>query len=283
MLKLRWLLVVVLPVIISSCRAAAPAEPPGLIGIQGMDVTVISPGGVEEPSPAAPSVSGEFKVIFDGGECSVTGPAEIPAGSRVFRFTNESGKSASLYLCRLDQGRTWEDVVDYIGEPGSPVPEAAWCRSILQRRVSVPEDPDAWVFPFEAGAYAVVCEQSEDPPGVWAGAVIGVRPVAMEDITGAWRLAGSNRTLTLEPDSTYGIASHPTFAENPDEDYGRFELDEMGLALIPDEYAASGCGGLEIVYEVGVNEQGQLVFAKVKDACGFDQHLEDAAWERSGP
>ena len=127
----------------------------------------------------------EFEVTFDGRQCSVIGPSETTTGSRMFLFTNNSGKRAILYVCRLEAGKSWNDVLDYIGEPGSDVPEVGWCRKTVGTLEGTEERSYAKAFSFQEGEYCILCEQTEDPAGIWPGSSFNVRSIELPDIVGS--------------------------------------------------------------------------------------------------
>jgi hypothetical protein len=60
-----------------------------------------------------------IEVSFDGTNCTVSGPSEVPTGNQVFKFTNSSGQVVTPLVGRNYPGKTWQDVLDAIGTPGT--------------------------------------------------------------------------------------------------------------------------------------------------------------------
>jgi hypothetical protein len=59
------------------------------------------------------------EVSFNGTECSFAGPGEIPVGNLITKFTNDTGHIATPWLGRCYPGKTWQDLLDWIGPPGA--------------------------------------------------------------------------------------------------------------------------------------------------------------------
>ena len=104
-------------------------------------------------------------VNFDGATCTAEGPTEIPLGSLVLKFTNTTGETATPWVNRNYPGKTWQDVLDYIGAPGSYVPDIPdWIAFLFTRR-SATESPTVSYRQFDltiAGEYAIVVEMVSD-------------------------------------------------------------------------------------------------------------------------
>jgi hypothetical protein len=127
----------------------------------------------QKKSPA--EIVGTLQVTFDGQTCAVQGPDSVSAGKVVVQFNNNSLESTSVGFFRLTDGKTFQDVMDLIGEGGSEVKVPAWIKG--------PVNPDVapggfWEddFPVVAGGtYAVVCLQTI-LNHAWAGAGLSVAP-----------------------------------------------------------------------------------------------------------
>jgi len=68
----------------------------------------------------------EFEVMFDGKDCTVDGPAELPAGKHSFIFIDTSDFIGEVYLLYLQEGKTFQDHLDLQNEPGDWYPKQAW-------------------------------------------------------------------------------------------------------------------------------------------------------------
>ena len=79
------------------------------------------------PTESAEDVALEVgEVIFDGTECTVTGSKKLPPGKYSYVLHDESEYEAQMYIGRLLDGKTTQDMLDLQGEPGAYVPEAVF-------------------------------------------------------------------------------------------------------------------------------------------------------------
>jgi hypothetical protein len=71
------------------------------------------------PTPAATRVTISSAVTWDGRECTYAGPAAVPFMSTVeFKLTNTSASDfAALFVMPVQEGTTWEQVVDWAKSP----------------------------------------------------------------------------------------------------------------------------------------------------------------------
>lgn len=171
MKKLSWLLVLGIPFVFSSCNSVISKDDLN----QGKTPTIALAPAADTPAPTPTPVEYDFEVIFDGEQCSVIGLSELSVGYAVFSFTNTSGKAAYPYICRLDADKSWEDVVEYSGEPGSWRPEASWCKgqggSVSGREVN----SELYKIFLLEGEHVILCDQTEAPKGGWLGTGFWVR------------------------------------------------------------------------------------------------------------
>jgi hypothetical protein len=87
---------------------------------------LVSGCGTSQPAKKEETIDyGELS--FDGRECIVSGPAEVPTGEYriVFNDTSEQ-PGLQLYVIGLDEGKTIQDLRDRQSEPGHYVPKADW-------------------------------------------------------------------------------------------------------------------------------------------------------------
>ena len=87
--------------------------------------TPIPPTATAEPTPipvkptvttASPPV---FDITFDGNECNIVGPDTIPQGKVTLIMHNPSDEEYWVDITRISEGKTWDDLVEYFGPPGS--------------------------------------------------------------------------------------------------------------------------------------------------------------------
>jgi hypothetical protein len=84
-----------------------------------------------QPIPTPTSIptilsSQPIEVTFDGNECTVTSPSELPAGEYTTIFTDLSDLKAEVWLVYLKDGYTIQDHLDGQSEPGVWYPKPSW-------------------------------------------------------------------------------------------------------------------------------------------------------------
>jgi len=119
----------------------------------------------------------EVVLTFDGKTCHYDGPKVIAEGDLTVVLNNQTDLEASLWVVKLDEGRTWQDLLGYIGVPGSSVHPPEWSSGSIIKTTS-PDNPDATIFTLRKGLYAFcccTCNELFGPRGVWPGASLEVR------------------------------------------------------------------------------------------------------------
>ncbi len=128
-------------------------------------------------SSCAPTeVPREGVLTFDGSTCRYDGPEEVSAGEFTITLNNQSDREPSLWIIKLDEGRTWQQLLDYIGPPGSNVHPPEWSTGSIMMAPSA-EDPNARILTLTEGIYALCCCTCYDPSGprgVWPGTALQV-------------------------------------------------------------------------------------------------------------
>jgi hypothetical protein len=105
-----------------------------------------------------------IEVTFDGKECTADGPAEIPAGNLVLKYNNLTGHMATPWVSRHYPGKTWQDILDFIGPPGSIVETPNWI-AILGYSRSISESPEVSYRQYDLtmeAEYSIVVEDPSD-------------------------------------------------------------------------------------------------------------------------
>ena len=65
----------------------------------------------------------EFGIVtFTGNECDVSGQNEIPTGNYLITVNNLSEHNLRMGVVRLTEGKTFQDMIDFQGEPGKYIP-----------------------------------------------------------------------------------------------------------------------------------------------------------------
>jgi hypothetical protein len=67
---------------------------------------------------AGTSQESVIEVTFDGNDCIVSGPSELPPGEVITRFIDMTDLNAELWMVNLDEGKTFQDQLDLQSEPG---------------------------------------------------------------------------------------------------------------------------------------------------------------------
>ena len=80
------------------------------------------------PSGPLPGFVAEgIEVTFDGIECTVSGPTELPIGEHSFVLKDLSGQNQVLYVSYLLDGKTFQDFLDeQPNEPDVYLPKPSW-------------------------------------------------------------------------------------------------------------------------------------------------------------
>lgn len=120
------------------------------------------------------------EVTFDGENCSFDGPGVIREGKVIIVLNNLSETPVQLEIMKLDEGKTWQDVLDLFNEPGVSFGRPReW--STITRSTFVVDDPTAREYTFDPGLHAINCLQIlETRIGIWTGAPLEVRAASSE-------------------------------------------------------------------------------------------------------
>ena len=130
-------------------------------------------------SEVLPETIVEFEVMFDGNDCIVTGPAEVPAGEHTFIFIDQSDMGGELYVSNLNDGKTFHNLVDMQGEPGRYFPKPEWTHydSRISRETEKLEGRrvDTSTYNLDVvGEHVIYCGTYQ-PQGLWFGAPLFVK------------------------------------------------------------------------------------------------------------
>jgi len=99
--------VILITLVLAGCGASAAAPTP-------VPATATLP-----PIP-------EIEITYDGNECTVSGPTELPTGWHSFVIYDLSELDVALYVSRLTDGKTFKDLLDEQGEPGRYWLKPSW-------------------------------------------------------------------------------------------------------------------------------------------------------------
>jgi len=116
-------LAAILCIVIAVCLVACSGESETVVETTPAEITesqaeefVLFP--TPTPGPAScKEVEGVcLSLTFDGESCKYSGPTEIKSGSVTTIYLNNSERLSKVAISRLDEGKTVQDVLDYIEE-----------------------------------------------------------------------------------------------------------------------------------------------------------------------
>ena len=113
----------------------------------GPDKTPAPPASTQAPPPAN-------VVTFIARDYGFEGPAQIHAGSTVFRLDNHGKELHHLVIVRLDQGRTYDSLLAALKKPGPP---PAWMYLAGGPNAAAPNAGTNATMKLIEGHYAVLC------------------------------------------------------------------------------------------------------------------------------
>jgi hypothetical protein len=94
---------------------------------------VIAATALAVASCSETQVGERIEVTWNGTECTVSGPAELPAGEHTFVLYDLDKQIANLAVSRLVQGKTFQDMLDKQDEPGEDFAWPSWARAAILR------------------------------------------------------------------------------------------------------------------------------------------------------
>ena len=105
------------------------------------------------------------EVIFDGTECTVTGETKLPPGKYSYVLQDESEYEVQMYIGRLLDGKTTQDMLDLQGEPGAYVSAAVFDEEYAQ----AVEPGAAWYKPDGGEVHTyILSTEGEYNVGIWS-------------------------------------------------------------------------------------------------------------------
>jgi uncharacterized cupredoxin-like copper-binding protein len=113
-------------------------------------------GCAKKPAPAPSQQAGPNHVIVTAQDFAFTAPDSISAGLEMFHLVNKGPSLHHLQIVALDSGKTAEDLMNAMKNPGPP---PAWARFVGGPNVVPPTGTDtavAWLT-LPAGNYVMLC------------------------------------------------------------------------------------------------------------------------------
>ena len=131
-------------------------------------------------SEILPETIVKSEIMFDGNDCIVKGPAEVPAGEYTFIFIDQSDRNAELWVANISDGKTFQDLVDLQPGPGIdyPKPEFVHYDPRISRETEELEGRrvDTCIYNLDVvGEHAIYCGSVQPNAGLWFGAPLIVK------------------------------------------------------------------------------------------------------------
>ena len=102
------------------------------------------------PAPPAPNM-----VTFTAADFNYTGPDSIPAGVTTIQLVNSGQQPHHMFMFKLDEGKTGQDLMGAMQSPEAKMPE--WAEAVGGPNAAEPGKTIAATLPLEAGNYVVFC------------------------------------------------------------------------------------------------------------------------------
>ncbi|MCK5645815.1 MAG: hypothetical protein KAH97_03495 [Anaerolineales bacterium] len=109
---------------------------------------------------------------FDGEECRYDGPSEVFEGNRIITLKNNTELDIVIDVQRIDDGKTWQDLLEYVDEVGQGQRSPFTSSPI---KSLIPGNPEAWEYSLEEGLYGIFCFDVDLPGGIWPGTSLEVK------------------------------------------------------------------------------------------------------------
>ena len=106
-----------------------------------------------------------LRLTFDGESCIYEGPTELTPGPVELTFMSEDPEyPASVSFEKLDDDKTFQDMIDYISPEPSTVYQPAWTHALGTRSRIPSGESRTWERDLESGQYIMVCLRQSAPP-----------------------------------------------------------------------------------------------------------------------
>lgn len=121
---------------------------------------VLTAGCSPDEKVEAVEVTEDLIFTFDGKTCEFDGPKVILEGEITLILDNLTEFPAFVDLAMLDDDKTWQDMLNYIGEPGSYKQRPDWI--MKEPRKPVISDSRATIYSPGPGEYVLVLYQTTE-------------------------------------------------------------------------------------------------------------------------
>jgi hypothetical protein len=146
------------------------------VSVEQSTTASVPPADTTEPISCESVDENCIEIRFDEKSCTHIGPEIVQPGPITFIFHNQSSKWAGFGSGKIDEGKTWADVLDHYGPPGSEVIGPPPWSTTLVTAMTKPVGSIMRQATFDTGIYFSVCYLRGPPHYAWAGA-----PLTVED------------------------------------------------------------------------------------------------------
>lgn len=150
-------------------------------GDSGEETAAADTAGTLTSEPTGGTAGEIIDVTFDGSECIVAGPSEVPPGDYSFLFTDVSDLGAVLFARNLVDGHTFQDALDQqkeAGGPGSYWPRPSWAASVMldfdSPEIDLADNQQLLAISVEPGNHLVALYTTMGPELIWLCAPLDV-------------------------------------------------------------------------------------------------------------
>jgi hypothetical protein len=130
-----------------------------LICVLSLLLVACSAASTPTPLPEQP-----FVVTMDGKTCTYTGPIELPTGEYEFVVKNSTDLSWEIFIVRLINDHTYQELLGKQSEPGGPIDiDETWTEEAMKNLTGWDEE-DNYIYRFsfsKEGEYSTVVADPE--------------------------------------------------------------------------------------------------------------------------
>jgi hypothetical protein len=108
-------------------------------------------------SEIEPVSNGELHLTFTGDDCIYEGPTLLKAGPVTLHFDNQGDMLAAVNLMRHLEGKTIQDMIDYLGEEPFVGHQPTWVEDLETWLYINAGESLTWEGVLEPSVYSMVC------------------------------------------------------------------------------------------------------------------------------
>lgn len=121
-------------------------------------IVMLSIGCTPTPDPVANAM---VNMTYTGEGCEFDGPEYLKAGPATLQFFNEGEMGAAINAVKLDEGKTFEDLDNVMGDPEGPLSGHApeWTQELGTYHWIKPGQEYIWEGDLAPGFYAIAAQR----------------------------------------------------------------------------------------------------------------------------